>query len=249
MQHLKKKALSKSISEIKASGRKVWFTSDLHYFHDNVIKYSYRPTTKEQQTEWITKQMNDNIGEDDIVYHLGDFTFSGPKNIEKVREVLKQLKGHWRFILGNHDNESMLRELIKEFPQHEVLGHYQEIKYNKTKFVLCHFPFKTWNCSSHGSVNIHGHCHGELTKRHFKNKFVRNLATMFGFDKRKQPINQIDVGIDSIDGFKPIEIDDLIKFIELHNPKKKTVNHHGRDNESFLSKLKFWSVKNDTRNL
>lgn len=249
MHELKKKELSKSISQIKASGRKVWFTSDLHFMHNNVIKYCDRPTTPEEQTDWLINQLNEFIGPDDIVYHLGDFTFVGPKKKDLVKNILDRLHGKWRFILGNHDNESMLREVIKEYECHEVIGNYQELKYAERKLVLCHYPFKTWNCSNRGSINIHGHTHGELLKRHFKNETVKKLAKRFGFDKRKPTINQIDVGIDAIENHRPIEIDDLIALVDANNPKQETVNHHGRDSISFIEKLKFWSVKDEQRNI
>lgn len=248
-QQMKKKVLSQSISEIKKEGNKVWFTSDLHFLHKNVIIYCDRPTTEEEQTDWIINQMNTHIQDDDIVYHLGDFTFVGPKRKDEIVEILERLKGNWKFILGNHDNESMLREVIKGIPRHEVIGNYQEIKYNRTKFVLCHYPFKTWNASNHGSINIHGHTHGELNKRHFNYKWVESIAKSLGMDKRKPTINQIDVGIDAIEGHRPIEIDDLIELVAKNNPSKKTVNHHGRDDKSIWEKVKFWSVKEPNSSL
>lgn len=249
MQYLKKKELSKAITEIKKRSGKVWFTSDLHFMHSNIIKYCSRPTTVEEQTEWLIKQLNDSIGPDDLVFHLGDFTFVGPKKINDVENILKRLNGHWKFVLGNHDQEPMLYELMRKFEHHEVLGNYQELSYNSIKLVLCHYPFKTWNCSNRSSINIHGHTHGELNKRHFKSKLIKKFAEYFGFDKRKPTINQIDVGIDAIDGHRPIEIDELMTLVNDNNPKNKTVNHHGRDDISFIEKLKFWKSETDTRNL
>ena len=249
MQYLKKKELSKLISEMKKEGKKVWYTSDLHFLHANIIKYCNRPTTVEEQTEWLINQLNEFIAPDDLVFHLGDFTFVGPKKMNVVEDILKRLNGHWKFILGNHDQEPMLYDLMKKFDNHEVLGNYQELSYNSTKLVLCHYPFKTWNCSNRGSINIHGHTHGELNKRHFKTKWVESLAKMFGLDQRKPTINQIDVGIDAIADHRPIEIDDLMVLVETNNPKGKTVNHHVRDDVSWLEKLKFWKTENDNRNL
>lgn len=223
------KMFSESIDQIKKSGVKCWFTSDLHFGHKNVIEFCKRPTTVEEQTDWIITQINSVVGEDDIVYHLGDFTFAGTSKIEEYTDILNQLNGTWRFIMGNHDNIKLLTEICnKADKKHVVVGHYTELKYNKSKFVLCHFPFKSWNCSSNGSYNIHGHCHGELTKRHFSNKYVEKIAEVFGWDKRKQPVNQIDVGIDSVEGWIPIEIDQVVEFLAKSNPKRKVVNHHSR---------------------
>lgn len=204
--------------------KKMWFTSDLHFFHKNVVEYCNRPTTVEEMTEWLITTLNTYIGENDDVYHLGDFAFK-----DDYTDVLSRLNGKWHFVKGNHDVEKkMLKAIDATGNKHVYLGSYHEMKYDGRKIVLCHYPFKTWNCSHYGSINIHGHQHGEGLNRHFKYKWMKKVAVWLKLDKRKPTPNQIDVGIDAIDGFKPIEINDLMALLAKQNPKNRKVNHHGR---------------------
>ena len=57
----------------------IFFTSDEHYFHDNIIYYTKRPFKNERNmnTELINIH-NKVVGENDIVYHIGDFVCSQP---------------------------------------------------------------------------------------------------------------------------------------------------------------------------
>lgn len=150
------------------------------------------------------------VKQNDTVYHLGDFVFGKQIEIEKI---LSKLNGKWIFVLGNHDNKNALFEACKG-TKHKVVGTYYELKHNGKTLVLCHYPFRTWNKSHYGSLNIHGHAHGTSTKRNFKYKFLNNLAKRLKIDHRKPYKNQMDVGIDAVGNFQPIEINEILKRLE-----------------------------------
>ena len=58
------------------SKTKIWFTSDTHFFHNNIIDYCKRPfVNAEEMNEYIIKQWNSVVKPQDEVYHLGDFAF------------------------------------------------------------------------------------------------------------------------------------------------------------------------------
>ena len=77
---------------------KVWVTSDTHFLHENIIKYCDRPfKDKEEMTEALITTWNEQVGDDDLVIHLGDVTFS------KDYDVLSLLNGKKILVLGNHD--------------------------------------------------------------------------------------------------------------------------------------------------
>lgn len=195
-----------------------WFTSDLHFYHLNVNNYSDRPCnkeglTKDEMNEWIINHMNKYIQVNDIVKHLGDFAFVKKGQVNKVVCLLEQLNGNWEFILGNHDDENTLKEVCrivneKHGTKHKVLGWYAIEKHNRKKLILHHFPYRSWQDSRHGSISVHGHTHGA------------------GLKNGEELPNQIDVGIDAIDGFKPLRVQELIDLVKERNPNDIIVDHH-----------------------
>ena len=53
--------------------RKIFFTSDHHFGHTNILKFCNSPFNSiEQMNEELIKRWNEKIGPDDEVYHLGD---------------------------------------------------------------------------------------------------------------------------------------------------------------------------------
>ena len=85
-------------------GQKVFFTSDPHYGHRNIIKFCNRPynDTKEMEQALI-KNWNDVVSNNDIVFILGDIVwFEGRNNTKRILDQLKGKEIH--IIPGNHDN-------------------------------------------------------------------------------------------------------------------------------------------------
>jgi len=67
----------------------IFFTSDEHYDHKNILKYQKRPfDTVEKMNEELIKRHNEMIAHNDTVYHIGDFSFCNPD------KILKQLNGN-----------------------------------------------------------------------------------------------------------------------------------------------------------
>ena len=73
-------------------GQKIWFTSDLHLGHRNVIKFCNRPWEDEKEMgKSLIENWNNTVGDNDIVFVLGDtFWFNDSHSIKRV---LSQLKG------------------------------------------------------------------------------------------------------------------------------------------------------------
>ena len=141
----------------------VWFTSDNHHFHVNIIKYCGRPWTFEEQTEELISRWNSRVGLMDDVYHLGDFAFAGFKQREEVVNIIKELNGKIHFIRGNHCDSRLWQDIVDRNLAHVIwVKDYAEIRVGNQKVVLCHYPLSVWNGSHHGSFMIHGHCHGSF---------------------------------------------------------------------------------------
>jgi calcineurin-like phosphoesterase family protein len=136
----------------------VFFTSDTHYGHKNIISFCNRPYDDiREMREDLIRRWNDVVEPGDLVYHLGDFAFCDAK---EAADIARRLNGQKYLIWGNHDKS--LRK-SKEFMDQWVWAKdFAEIEVEGTKVVLCHFPMLAWNKSHHGSFHLHGHCHGTL---------------------------------------------------------------------------------------
>jgi calcineurin-like phosphoesterase family protein len=128
----------------------IFFTSDTHLGHANIIKYCHRPfSSVEEMDGTIIKNWNSVVSEQDLVYHLGDFAF------RQHHSYRKQLNGEIIFIEGNHDKVTG-PGLFKEV--HKLL----RIKINEYDITLCHFAMRVWNKSHFNSWHLYGHSHGGL---------------------------------------------------------------------------------------
>lgn len=144
-------------------------TSDLHFGHDNIIRYCKRPCTTENHIDYLISILNEAIGIDDVVYHLGDFSYQKKLSVKELHYILTRLNGTWYFILGNHDDENRLRAMCQN-TKHKVLSDYHTVRYKDRTFVLFHYPIERWWNDHRGSVHLHGHIHNhpmrKLPNRH-----------------------------------------------------------------------------------
>lgn len=114
----------------------VWFYSDPHFNHKNILKYCPRPYADlvEMERELI-KNYNSVVKPFDVVYWLGDCFFCGTM---KAKEILAKMNGKKILIRGNHDRNA---EKMKEIGFDEVYDKL-EIELDGIKLKLCHFPFR-----------------------------------------------------------------------------------------------------------
>lgn len=162
----------------------IWFTSDTHFHHKNIVRgttswkefekgSSHQSTrdfnTLEEHDETLVRNFNSLIKENDILYHLGDWSFGGHEQIKIFREQLNVKTIH--LIKGNHDqhifkNGSPYKGLFTSIQ--DVLEFNLRIdsqksgKFGKQKFFLSHYSHQVWNQSHHGTIHLFGHSHGSL---------------------------------------------------------------------------------------
>lgn len=183
-----------------------WFTSDLHFSHKNIVKFTNRgkDTTQEEHDEWLIELWNSQVKNGDLVYHLGDFSFA--TKINDFLSVLNRLNGTIHFIKGNHDRE----ELFVKANVHWL--HYKEInlKGETYKTVLFHFPIGSWHKQAKGSIHLHGHSHGNY------------------LDSRGK---MLDVGLDSAYNiFGKHKFFNEDEIVQLMREKQIYVSDHHREN-------------------
>lgn len=156
---------------------KTLFTSDLHFFHKNIVAYTNRgnETSQKDHDEWLINLWNSTVADEDTVYHLGDFAFHSGFN--QVSALLDKLRGRQIYMLkGNHDEAKTYRELLKNGNITDWWD-YREIKIGGVKTILFHFPISSWYGQGRGSYHLHGHCHGNL-----KPWFSQGLILDVGLD-------------------------------------------------------------------
>jgi len=197
-----------------------YFTSDTHFFHENIIKFCNRPFDNiKDMGQVLINNWNDIVGKDDEVYHLGDFAFTG--NIKAIKTLKESLNGKIHLILGNHDYQNKLnRPIFKEIfdsvqdylyiqiDDDEMEGGWQGI-------VLSHYPMLTWHQALRGSWQLFGHIHlGPYAIGQDKNLPLKP--------------NQYDVGVDNNNYF-PVSYDEVKIIITKqylgHNDMKQFANN------------------------
>lgn len=132
---------------------KLWFASDHHFGHTNIIKFANRPfSSVEEMNETMIKNHNAVVQDDDHVWFLGDVAF----NRDVFHAVMPRLKGKKRLILGNHDKLSM-KDYMKYFEK--IQGAYN-YKTTVASYTFTHYP--AFPIAFHPSgefVNVYGHTH------------------------------------------------------------------------------------------
>lgn len=136
----------------------IWFTSDPHFGHSNVLKFCAKTrkyiSIDEMDRAFIAK-WNSQVAINDTVYILGDVFFH---NTTQALQILQQLNGKKHLILGNHDRKFQNNAIILE--QFESVTPYLTITIDEQYVVLFHYPIWEWDRMHYGAYHLHGHVHG-----------------------------------------------------------------------------------------
>ena len=138
----------------KFDGSKVYFTSDTHFYHSNIIDLCKRPFKNvEDMNETLIENWNRVVGQDDIVFHLGDFCLEGSHEWTKI---LNRLNGKIYLILGNHDLKNIRQGYASRF---ELTSMQMHIEVDKQKIYLNHYPFLCYGGAYRNMWQLFGHVH------------------------------------------------------------------------------------------
>lgn len=134
--------------------QKVFFISDLHFGHKNIIGYCDRPFSNgEEMDEKILSSINNKVSQKDVLYILGDFCHK-EGNVLSYRERIVCENVH--IILGNHDDPT------KFATGFSTVTYQTMIVYNNQKIFMCHYPMRSWPSSYNKSWMLYGHVHSNL---------------------------------------------------------------------------------------
>ncbi|MBO4991865.1 MAG: metallophosphoesterase family protein [Firmicutes bacterium] len=193
----------------------IYFTSDVHLGHKNIISHCDRPfSSLEEMDQHLISYWNRRISADDTVYILGDLMFF----CKDPQWYLERLNGRKHLIRGNHDSawfHTMAKRRAKGVEgAREASDFFQsvqdllELKLDGTRLVLCHYPMMSWNHLEAGSYLLFGHIHNSVHAPYW--------PLLWGMD------HALNVGVD-IKDFRPVTFDELLennrRFRQLHPPQ------------------------------
>lgn len=172
-----------------------WITADTHYWHKNIVKgvsnWNDKSgcrdfSTMSEHNNTIVDNINKYVNPDDVLIHLGDWSFSGIDKIWEFRRRLNVEEIH--LLLGNHDhhiegNKVLPNCTTRHFPQgsgpifdldkQEFLSvcaqnlftsvsHVGVFQIHGLKLFCSHYSHRVWNNSHKGRVHLYGHSHGTI---------------------------------------------------------------------------------------
>lgn len=181
----------------KFDGAKVFFTSDTHFTHANIIRFCSRPFKNvEEMDETMIANWNRVVGENDIVFHLGDFCMGGSS---KWTNVLNRLNGKIYLIIGNHDMKNLKQSCSDRF---EKVAMQMYIEVDKQKIYLNHCPFLCYGGAYRDTWQLFGHVH---TNKNNTGIDAPRLEMLFP--------TQYDVGVDN-NNFTPVSFEQVKAIIQ-----------------------------------
>ena len=165
----------------------IFYTSDLHLGHANIIKLCNRPFSDvDEMNAALISNWNNRITNGDTVYICGDLMFRSATGPELF---LKSLKGKKHLIPGNHDSAWMKRVPLSQY--FESVENLMIFSNGKHKITLCHYPMMSFN----GKYLIHGHIHNNKNDTYWP--LLRTME------------NVLNASVE-INKFAPVTFDELI---------------------------------------
>ena len=188
----------------KFDGDRVFFTSDTHFYHSNIINFCGRPfKSVEVMNETLIANWNSVVGTDDIVFHLGDFCLGGSA---EWTNILNRLNGKIYLIVGNHDIKNLRQGYYSRF-EHIVMQMHIEV--GKQKIYLNHCPFLCYGGAYRDTWQLFGHVHTSKQNTGIDAPRLHMLLP-----------TQYDVGVDN-NNFTPVSFEQVRRIIEKQVEQSK----------------------------
>lgn len=175
----------------------IFLTSDTHYNHPNIASKNcsnwesgYRQfNSLKEHNQTIVAEINRIVQPNDVLYHMGDWSFGGIGSIWEFRKQLNCKNIH--FMIGNHDHHiednkplripaddrqrlfelEIFEDVSKRHngfsyvPAQDLFSsvqHYKEVTIGGKKFIMLHYSMRLWNGSHKGFMHVYGHSHDSV---------------------------------------------------------------------------------------
>ncbi len=163
----------------------VWFTSDLHLGHANIIVYCKRPFSDvAAMNEALVTNWNSRVRPEDTVFCLGDFGLGKPEDVIALRQ---RMNGTIVLLRGNHDRFGKARAVELNV---QVVEGDAEVTLGASTFHLSHYP-RLLDEKIPGRTHLFGHVHEKFRIRD----------------------GMLNVGVDVWD-FRPITPDEVLNALK-----------------------------------
>jgi calcineurin-like phosphoesterase family protein len=207
-------------------GQRIFFTSDTHYNHSNICSatttwvgadnLTRKFNTLNHMNDALVNNINEVVGENDVLVHLGDWSFGGFEKISEFRNRIICKNIHLTY--GNHDhhirnNKEDIQEIFSTTQDYLFLDIRRPSKdgkgvMDKYSFVCMHYPIASWDSMNDGVIHLHGHVH-----------LPPNLRLGEG--------KSLDVGVDG-NNLHPMSLDEILSVVRNQPIRKLSLpkDHH-----------------------
>lgn len=175
----------------------LWFTADLHFGHEAVLRFAERPwRSAVEMDDALIARINERVAPTDRLFILGDVSYL--ISAERAAKLVGRIAcRHIHLIRGNHD------AALDGLGLFESVRDYAEMNWRGQKLVLFHYPIMKWNGMYRGSWQLHGHIHSK--------------GSGYNDENRAQGILRYDVGVDA-NGYRPVSFKELEAYYKGVEP-------------------------------
>ena len=171
-----------------------YFTSDLHFGHQNIIRLCNRPFSDFQEMERVlVRNINATVAPNDELFILGDVSMKISR--AQALEIIQRIRCKNLYLInGNHDrdySELGVFKMVRDYMKIERMGH---------QLILFHYPIMDWAWKERGSIQLHGHIHTQGAAANLQN-FAQGLY-------------RYDVGVDANE-YRPVSLDSIIQLRDV----------------------------------
>ena len=146
-----------------------YYIADCHFFHGTLnTQMDCRGfASTEEMNAYMLQKWNAKVRPNDEVVILGDLSWGKP---EETKDLLARLNGRLYLIIGNHDR--FHEKNAYRTDRFVWMKHYEELKDQKRKVVLSHYPIMCYNGQYYKddkgtpkTYMLYGHVHDTTDQR------------------------------------------------------------------------------------
>lgn len=214
----------------------IWFISDPHFGHKNIVRgiSEFKDKlsgcrnfkTLEEHDGTILNGINKYVKKNDILYCLGDWNLGGRENVKKYRDLINCRTIH--LCLGNHDIHIAKNALLIDGSRtQECFTSVQTIIDKKIKgvnYVMGHYAQRAWHNGANGAINLHGDAHGSLASYEKLLQIADELSLYKTGDFYKQQDVGIDVAYSLFREYRPFHETEILSIMK--NRINLNIDHH-----------------------